>query len=136
MPTKLPKRGRCYGIAARTGDADDRLAAGHSHIDRVKYASASGVAKGAYVLADPPDGCPEVLLLGTGSEVPLCVQAHEKLARRHKKSCRQYAFLGIVRTTIGRLSALGYSPDVIAWVSVEQASVFGWGTMSERRAIR
>ncbi|TFG60947.1 MAG: transketolase, partial [Nitrospirales bacterium] len=43
-------------------------------LDRTKYASASGVAKGAYVLADAPDGCPDVLLLATGSEVALCVQ--------------------------------------------------------------
>src|SRR5262249_5913875 len=48
-------------------------------IDRGKYAAASGVARGAYVLADPPDGKPNVLLLATGSEVVLCLEAHERL---------------------------------------------------------
>jgi transketolase len=41
--------------------------------DRTKYASASGAAKGAYVLADAPGGKPDVILMGTGSEVSLCV---------------------------------------------------------------
>ena len=48
-------------------------------IDRSKYASASGVARGAYVLADAPDGKPDVLLLATGSEVALCLEAYEQL---------------------------------------------------------
>ncbi len=48
-------------------------------IDRSKYASAAGVARGAYVLADPPDGKPEVILIATGSEVTLAVEAHERL---------------------------------------------------------
>src|SRR5436190_2702770 len=48
-------------------------------LDRNKYAAASGVAKGAYVLADAADGKPDVLLLATGSEVSLCVDAYERL---------------------------------------------------------
>ena len=48
-------------------------------IDRSKYASASDLARGAYVLADAPDGKPDVLLLATGSEVALCLEAHERL---------------------------------------------------------
>jgi transketolase len=48
-------------------------------LDRTKYAAASGVAKGAYVLADAPGGKPDVILLATGSEVSLCVDAYEKL---------------------------------------------------------
>ncbi|HKA56633.1 MAG TPA: transketolase, partial [Candidatus Binatia bacterium] len=48
-------------------------------LDRGKYAPASGAAKGAYLLADAPDGKPEVLLLASGSEVSLCVQAYEQL---------------------------------------------------------
>ena len=51
-------------------------------IDRSKYASAAGVARGAYVLADAPDGKPEVILIATGSEIALAVEAHEALARR------------------------------------------------------
>ena len=48
-------------------------------LDRSKYAPASGVARGAYVLADAPGGNPEVILIATGSEVSLAVQAHEEL---------------------------------------------------------
>src|SRR3989454_101698 len=49
-------------------------------LDRSRYASAAGVANGAYVLADAAGDRPDVLLLGTGSEVALCVQAHERLS--------------------------------------------------------
>src|SRR4249920_3706918 len=49
-------------------------------VDRTRYASAAGVAQGAYVLADAPGGAPEVLLLATGSEVALCLDAHARLA--------------------------------------------------------
>ena len=49
-------------------------------MDRSKYAPAAGVAKGAYVLADAPGGNPEVILIASGSEVCLAVEAHEKLA--------------------------------------------------------
>ncbi len=48
-------------------------------LDRAKYAAASGLQRGGYVLADAPDGKPEVILIGTGSEVSLCVGAYEKL---------------------------------------------------------
>ena len=48
-------------------------------LDRSKYASASGVARGAYVLADAPGGNPEVILIASGSEVGLAVDAHETL---------------------------------------------------------
>ena len=47
--------------------------------DRTRYASAAGVARGAYVLADAENGKPEVILIGTGSEVALCVEAYETL---------------------------------------------------------
>jgi transketolase len=48
-------------------------------LDRSKYAAASGLKRGGYVLADAPDGKPEVILIGTGSEISLCVGAYEKL---------------------------------------------------------
>lgn len=48
-------------------------------LDRARYAPAAGLARGAYVLADPPDGDPQVLLLASGSEVALCLAAHEEL---------------------------------------------------------
>jgi transketolase len=49
-------------------------------LDRTKFASATGLLRGGYVLADAPDGRPEVILIGTGSEVSLCVEAYEKLS--------------------------------------------------------
>jgi transketolase len=48
-------------------------------IDRSKYASASGVARGAYVLADSPGGAPQVVMMSTGSEVSLILDAQKKL---------------------------------------------------------
>jgi transketolase len=48
-------------------------------LDRTRYASASGLSRGAYVLADAPDGKPQVILMGSGSEVVLCIDAYEKL---------------------------------------------------------
>jgi transketolase len=48
-------------------------------LDRTKYAAASGLQRGGYVLADAPDGKPEVILIGTGSEISLCLGAYEKL---------------------------------------------------------
>src|SRR5678815_1487194 len=48
-------------------------------LDRTKYASADGVARGAYVLADAPGANPDVILIASGSEVSVAVDAHEKL---------------------------------------------------------
>jgi transketolase len=48
-------------------------------LDRTKFKPASGTAKGGYVLADPPGGRPEVIIIGTGSEIPICVAAYEQL---------------------------------------------------------
>jgi transketolase len=55
-------------------------------LDRARYAPASGLARGGYILADPPDGKPDVLLLATGSEVQLCTQAFERLAEEGIKA--------------------------------------------------
>jgi transketolase len=55
-------------------------------LDRTKFASAAGVAKGGYVLADAPGGKPEVILIGTGSEVQHCVEAYEKLTSEGVKA--------------------------------------------------
>ena len=67
-------------------------------LDRTTYASAAGVAKGAYVLADTGDGRPDVILIGTGSEVADVRRSlRETQTRRHPGACRQHAFLGTVR---------------------------------------
>ena len=96
-------------------------------LDRAKYAPAGGLARGAYVLADAPNGKPDVLLLATGSEVALCVQAYEQLAREGIKA-------RVVSMPCWRLfeeqdrtyqeSVL--PPTVKARVSIEEGSTFGW----------
>ena len=97
-------------------------------LDRTKYASAAGLAKGAYVLADAPDGCPDVLLLATGSEVALCVQAYEQLATEGIKS----RVVSMPSWELFEQQSKDYQESVIpenitARVSVELASTFGWG---------
>ncbi len=95
--------------------------------DRKKYAPASGVAKGAYVLADSPDGKPDVILIASGSEVSLCLQAHETLTGEGIKS-RVVSMpswdMFEHQTQAYRDSVL--PPDVTARIAVEQASTLGW----------
>jgi transketolase len=96
-------------------------------LDRTKYASASGVARGAYVLADSPGGKPEVILIASGSEVSLAVQAHEKLLAEGVRS----RVVSIPSWEIFEHQSQEYQdsvlpPDVQARVAVEQASSFGW----------
>jgi transketolase len=96
-------------------------------LDRTKYASASGLARGAYVLADAPGGNPEVILIASGSEVSLAVQAHEKLVadgiRSRVVSMPSWEIFDH-QTQEYRDSVL--PPHVNARVAVEQASSFGW----------
>lgn len=96
-------------------------------LDRSRYAPADGVSRGAYVLATAPGGPPEVILLGTGSEVSLCVAAHERLlgdgirSRVVSMPCWE---LFEEQDTAYRDAVL--PPGVTARVAVEQASTFGW----------
>ena len=96
-------------------------------LDRTKYAPASGVAQGAYVLADAPGGNPEVIIIATGSEVSLAVQAHENLLsegiRSRVVSMPSWEIFD-QQTQAYRDSVL--PPNVKARVAVEQASTFGW----------
>jgi transketolase len=95
--------------------------------DRKRYAAASGVARGAYVLADDPAGKPEVLLLATGSEVSLCVEAFERLTSEgvHARVVSMPSWeLFEQQNQSYRDSVL--PPEVTARVAVEQASPFGW----------
>ena len=96
-------------------------------LDRSRYTSATGLARGAYVLADAPDGHPDVLLLASGSEVALCIAAYEQLTKDGVKArvismpswdlfeCQDEAY---------RESVLPEA--VLARVSVEAASPLGW----------
>jgi len=95
--------------------------------DRIKYAPASGVARGAYVLADAPGGNPELILIASGSEVSLAVNAHETLLaegiRSRVVSIPSWDIFEH-QTTEYRNSVL--PPTVKARVAVEEASTFGW----------
>jgi len=95
--------------------------------DRQRYAAASGLAKGAYILADDPGGKPDLLLLATGSEVSLCVEAFERLTsegiRARVVSMPSWELFEQQNQSY-RDSVL--PPEVTARVSVEQASTFGW----------
>jgi transketolase len=95
--------------------------------DRTKYSAASGTAKGAYVLADAPDGTPQVILIGTGSEVSLCVEAYEKL----KADGVNARVVSMPSWDLFEKQDAAYKESVLpssvtARVSVEMASTFGW----------
>ena len=95
--------------------------------DRSKYAPASGVAKGAYVLADAADGKPDVILMGTGSEVSLCVTAYEQLKSEGIKArVVSMPSWGIFEAQSDEYKKQVLPPSVKARVSVEAASTFGW----------
>ena len=97
-------------------------------LDRSKYAPVSGVRRGAYVLADAPGGKPpEVILIGTGTEVSLCVAAHEQLAAAGIAS----RVVSMPSWELFEAQDAAYRdqvlpPAVTARVVVEQASNFGW----------
>jgi transketolase len=96
-------------------------------LDRGKYAAASGLARGAYVLADAPGGNPEVILIGSGSEVSVCIDAHEELAAEGIRS----RVVSMPSWDIFEQQAPEYQnsvlpPGVTARVAVEQASTLGW----------
>jgi transketolase len=96
-------------------------------LDRSKYAPASGVAKGAYVLADAGGGKPQVILLGTGSEVSLCIDAYEKLkAEGIKARVVSMPSWEIFEQQDAAYKESVLPPDVTARVSVEMAATFGW----------
>jgi transketolase len=96
-------------------------------LDRTKYAPASGVARGAYVLADAGRGLPEVVLLASGSEVSLCIDVYEKLRadgiRARVVSMPSWELFDQQDQSY-QDSVL--APQVSARVAVEQASTFGW----------
>ena len=96
-------------------------------VDRNKYAPASGVAHGAYVLADPPGGNPEVIIIASGSEVCLAVEAHEKLlAEGIRSRVVSMPSWEIFESQTKQYRDSVLPPTVQARVAVEQASTFGW----------
>ncbi len=96
-------------------------------LDRRAFASAAGVARGAYVLADPPGGNPEVLLIASGSELSLAVEAHGKLlAERIRSRVVSMPSWEIFEHQTQEYRDSVLPPGVKARVAIEQASTFGW----------
>jgi transketolase len=95
--------------------------------DRTKFAPASGVAKGAYVLVDAEGGKPDVILIGTGSEVHLCVEAYEKLkAEGIKARVVSMPSWELFDKQDAAYKESVFPASVTARVSVEMAATFGW----------
>ena len=96
-------------------------------LDRRSYAPASGVARGAYVLSDAPNGKPELILIATGSELGLAVQAHERLLVDGVRS----RVVSMPSWDLFERQEPAYRdavlpPEVKARLAIEQASTFGW----------
>jgi len=96
-------------------------------LDRSKYASAAGVARGGYILADAEGGKPQVILIATGSEIYLCIDAYEKL----KAEGIRARVVSIPSWDLFDHQDQSYRdqvlpPEVTARVAVEQAAVLGW----------
>jgi len=96
-------------------------------LDRTRYACAAGVARGAYVLADTPGGDPEVILIASGSEVSLAVNAHETLLAERIRS----RVVSMPSWDIFDDQSQDYRDSVLpptkkARIAIEQASTFGW----------
>ncbi|HTD16317.1 MAG TPA: transketolase [Chthoniobacterales bacterium] len=96
-------------------------------LDRGKYEPASGVAQGAYILADAPGGNPELVLIASGSEVSLAVDAYEQLVKEGLKArvVSMPCWDLFERQTVEYRNSV-LPPSVKARVAIEQASTFGW----------
>ena len=133
-------------LVLRPGDANEvteayKVIAKHTHgpatlvlsrqamptLDRTKFAPASGVAKGAYILADAEGGKPDVILIGTGSELQLCVAAWEKLkAEGIKTRVVSMPSWDLFERQDAAYKERVLPSSVTARVSVEMGSTFGW----------
>ena len=96
-------------------------------LDRRVYAPATGVARGAYVLADTQGGNPEVILIASGSELSLAVESHEELTAEGIRS----RVVSMPSWEIFEQQTREYRdavlpPEVKARIAIEQASTFGW----------
>lgn len=96
-------------------------------LDRTKYASAEGVKKGAYVLAGAVDETPDVILIGTGSEVSLCISAHEELVKQGIKArVVSMPCLELFEHQSDEYKQSVLPRGVKARVAVEKGAAFGW----------
>lgn len=96
-------------------------------LDRTQYAAASNTARGAYILADPKGGAPEVILIATGSELSITVEAYEKLSSEGIKArVVSMPSWDLFEKQTPEYRESVFPPNVTARVSVEAASTFGW----------
>jgi transketolase len=96
-------------------------------LDRKSYAAASGVARGAYVLADAPGGNPEIILIASGSELSLAVEAHGTLVAEGIRSrVVSMPSWDIFEDQTREYRDRVLPPAVTARIAIEQASTFGW----------
>ena len=145
---QIPSLRAIPGVATiRPGDANEaaeawRVTLGFTHqpsvlilsrqpmptLDRKRYASAAGVAKGAYVLADPENGeTPKVILIGSGSELYLAVETYEALAREGIPArVVSMPSWDLFEEQTPEYKDEVLPPDIMARVAVEQAATMGW----------
>jgi transketolase len=96
-------------------------------LDRTRYAPASGLARGGYILADSPGAKPQIIFMATGSELSLAVQAYEKLSAEGVRArVVSLPSWEIFEQQDKQYRDSVFPPDVTARVSVEQASTLGW----------
>jgi transketolase len=96
-------------------------------LDRSRYASAQGVARGAYVLADAPGGPPQVILIATGSELHLAIRAHESLvAQGYRSRVVSMPSWDLFEQQPASYRDQVLPPDLEVRIAIEQASTFGW----------
>ncbi|MGH7086204.1 MAG: transketolase-like TK C-terminal-containing protein, partial [Acetobacteraceae bacterium] len=96
-------------------------------LDRARYAPASGLKRGAYVLADAGKGAPEIILMATGSEVALCVEVYERLAAEGVKArVVSMPSWELFEQQDADYRAAVLPPEVTRRIAVEQASSLGW----------
>ncbi|HWY57168.1 MAG TPA: transketolase [Terriglobales bacterium] len=96
-------------------------------LDRTRYAPASGLAKGGYILADSAGGKPEILFLATGSEVALAIDVYEKLtAEGVRARVVSMPSWELFEAQPSQYRDTVIPPDVTARISIEQGSTMGW----------
>lgn len=129
-PADANETTEAYRIALQQTGAPVLLALSRQAVptlDRTRFGSSAGVAQGAYVLADPPTGRPDLILMASGTEVAIALEAWEKLiasgvqARVVSMPCWE-----LFAKQPQRYRDEVLPPQVDARIAIEAASPFGW----------
>jgi transketolase len=138
-PADANEMTEAYRVALSTKDHPCEIICSRQALpiyDRTKFAAASGLAKGAYIMVDAPAGKPDVILIGCGSEVALCVQAWEQLTTQGIKT--RVVSMPCWALFEGQDQAYRDSvlpPSIGARVTVEEASQIGWERYAGRTGV-